>query len=531
MPRAIGASARKGQVYNRNSSRRKEPITTIRKGVSYVANGTNSNQILSITQTDASDAVTQATPEAVVVKNTSNIPVVVMLGYEGFSDEDTDAGTKYVHSLLMPNEEISPPMRGVIPTANELHLLDGEVVDFTAPNTALKVDAGDNTASGELNNTTDPVVAELDTHEKYRVGDYLRCENEIIKVLATNDDNPTGVTLGDHHIQVSRAHFGSTAASHSGTADIFFPIFNEYYDFDRALQGSSQLVSSDGNGRYKSSNFYGYGRVDSGSAPFGITAGSLCWRFYSSSYQEISMGGTTSNIMINDSTDTKLSGATSYAFNLTLDDSSATTVSFTTASDTTTFGGTNGVIRKIQDAIDTATQTTGGGLYGYSCTVSIVNGRLRFTSNSHLIPHDGTNGSKVLLADAGSGTNLLSGSAGIFPDDAVMNAPVPAEMPDLNVYDPITYSKDMNMERVMHDDGQGNLIYQGSVVGNVNYETGAHDFAIPSLPNANWEVCLIHNSPFSGKLDSGKTDGNALTAIHANVLNKHYSAELKVTVY
>ena len=519
------ASSRSGRVYNRNVT----PKSTITKGVAYVAGGSDSNQILSITQTDSSSAVTQATPQRVTIKNTGTIPVVALLGYESYSDEDTDAGTSYLQAFLLPDEEITPPMRGIIPTANHLRLVDGEVVQFTAPNTALKVDTGDNIASGELNNTDDPVVFELDNgHEKYRVGDYIRVENEICKVEGTNDDNPTTSVVADNHIVVSRGHFGSTKASHSGTPDVYWPVANEHYDFDRALQGSSQLVSSDGRGRFKTSNFYGYGRVDGDSSAFGITPGSCCWRFFSSPYQEISMGGTTSNIMINGATSSQLAVSTAYSVNLTLDDSSAVTISFTTDSSDVTFSN---VVRKIQSAIDTATQTTGNGLYGYSCTVSIVGGRLRFTSNSHLIPHDGTNGSKVLLADAGSGTNLLSGSAGIFPDDAVMNAPVEPQLPDLNVYDPITYAKSMNMERVMYDDGRGNLLYNGTVVGSINYETGAHNFTIRQLPNANWQVSVLHNSPFSGKLDSGKADGNALTAIHANVLNKNKAGELEVKVY
>ena len=465
---------------SKNGVGRSQPLLEKTKSIGYVASGTNSNQILSISGTDAADAVKSAVPSAIEVTNTSVVPIIILSEYEGYSDEDTDAGRHTIQTMLMPGETVYPTIRGIIPTANPLHVLDGTVVDFTTTlgdtsNTFadFESDSGDNAASGELNNTTDPVVFELDNgHEKYRVGDYLRCENEILRVEGTYDDNPTTSTVADNHIVVSRGHLGSTTASHSGTPDIMFPCTNELYDFDRALSGSSQLVQSDMRGRFKLSNFFGYGRTDAtaDNKTFGLIPGSIAFRFYSSAYQEIMMGGTTNNIPITSSTDSKLTASTAYAFNLTLDDSSATTISFTTDSSNTNFGGTNGVIRKIQDAIDTATRTTGGGLYGYSCSVSIVNSKLRFTSNSHLSPHDGTNGSKVLLADAGSGTNVLSGSAGIFPDDAVMDAPVKPIISAVSVYDSLTYAKSPNMGGMCYDDGFGALIYNGSVVGSVNYE-------------------------------------------------------------
>ena len=517
------------------------PVMQTTKSVSYVAGGADSNELVSISGTDSSTATKSAVPSLIEVTNTGVVPTIVISQYEGYSDEDTDAGRHSVQTMLMPNETFYPPVRGIIPTANQLYVLDGTVVDFTTTvgdtsNTFadFESDSGDNIASGELNNTTDPVVFEIDNgHEKYRVGDYLRVENEIIRVEGTYDDNPTTSTVADNHIVVSRGHFGSTTASHSGTPDIMFPCTNELYDFDRALSGSSQLVQSDMLGRFKLSNFFGYGRTDAtaDNKTFGLVAGSVCFRFYSSAYQEVMMGGTTNNIPISSSTDSKLTASTAYAFNLTLDDSSATTVSFTTDSSNTNFGGTNGVIQKIQDAIDTATRTTGGGLYGYSCTVSIVNSKLRFTSNSHLSPHDGTNGSKVLLADAGSGTNVFSGSAGIFPDDAVINAPVKPIIAPVAVYDTLTYGKSANLAGMCYDNGWGELMYGGVKVGNISYETGAFDFTIPSLPNAEFEISLAHGSPFAGKVDTTKEDTSTITAIHANVINKNISGELEVKLY
>ena len=309
-----------------------------------------------------------------------------------------------------------------------------------------------------------------------------------------------------------------------------FPCTNELYDFDRALSGSSQLVQSDMNGRFKLSNFFGYGRTDAtaDNKTFGLVAGSVCFRCYSSAYQEVMMGGTTNNIPITSSTDSKLTASTAYAFNLTIDDSSATTVSFTTDTSNTNFGGTNGIISKIQAALNTASTTAGNGLFGYTCTVSIVDGKLRFTSNSHLLPHDGTNGSKILLADAGSGTNLFAGSSGIFPDIVMVNAPVAPALPDLNVYDLVTYGKTINMIGVCYDDANGNLV--GAASGTVNYETGAIDM-VNGPKNASFEISVTYNSPFSGKLDANKSDANMIKSIHANTLSSNATGKIEVKTY
>ena len=527
-----------------------EPSYSTKSAISYVASGTNSNQVLSISGTADAGAVKTSVPNSIDVINTGVVPVIVLSEYEGYSDEDTDAGRHTIQTMLMPNEIFYPPIRGIIPTGNQLHVLDGTVIDFTTTTigdgsstlATLKSDTGDNVASGELANTTDPVVFELDNgHEKYRVGDYLRCENEIIRVEGTYDDNPTAETVADNHIVVSRGHLGSTTASHSGTADIYFHCFNEYADYDRILQGSSQLNSTDGLGRYKSSNFFGYGRTDAtaDNKTFGLVPGSVGFRFYSSAYMDIYMGGTgvaggtgVSNIPIITSTSSKLDASTEYSFNLTIDDSSATTISFTTDSSNVLFGsGTNSVLFKIQEAMDTATRTAGNNLFGYSCSVSIVNGALRFQSNSHLSPHDGTNGSKILIEDGAGGTNVFTGAKGIFPDIVNSVAPVKPIIAPVSIYDSITYGKSPNLNGMCYDNGIGDLIYQGNTVGKISYETGGFHFTISTMPNAEFEISLAHGTPFAGKLDTAKEDTSTITAIHANVINKNITGEIEVKVY
>jgi len=546
------------------SGARNVATTSITKSVSYVAGGTKSNQILAISGTDSDSITTADSPRAVAIHNTGKFPVVVMMGYEAYTDENTDNTIIYMHSLLLPGESIYPNMRGIISLQSDtpsqdvgggdtlaealalsqfanasLWNLDGEVVDFTAPNTALKVDTGDNVTGTELANTTDPVQFEIDNgHEQYRVGDYIRIDDttvEILKVEGTYDDNPTQETVIDNHIVCSRGHLGTSAVSHSGSsADIYWVVSNDLYDYDRVLSGNTQLVQTDAAGRFSTSNFFGLGRNNGATSAFGLVPGSVCIRFYTSAYQEIPMGGTGvaggtggSNIPITSSTSSMLTASTEYSLNLICDDSVETTVSFTTDSSNVNFGGTNGIIGKIQDAIDTATRTAGNNLFGYSCTVSITNGKLRFTSNSHLLPHDGANGSKMEVKDGAGGTNVLTGAAGIFPDINNSIAAVEPQLPDLNVYDSITYATSPNMTNICYDDSHGNLT--GAAKGKISYETGAISFT--GLANASFEVSVVHNSPFSGKLDANKADANTLKSIHANTLNKNMVGKIKVETF
>ena len=188
------------------------------------------------------------------------------------------------------------------------------------------------------------------------------------------------------------------------------------------------------------------------------------------------------------------------------------------------------MIAKIQDAIDTATRTAGNNLFGYSCSVEIVSGNLRFTSNSHLSPHDGTNGSKIEVKDGAGGTNVLTGAAGIFPDINNSIAPVKPIIAPVSIYDSITYANVSNVAGMCYDNGLGDLIYNDVIIGNINYETGAFD--LNSAPaNAEFEISLAHGTPFAGKLDTSKEDTSTITAIHANVINKNISGQINIKVF
>lgn len=517
-----------------NRTPNRTPISSVTKSIGYTAVGGNSPQILSIDKSAGIAAVTNEDPSSVFIENTGMIPVVAMIGYESYTALAHGA-VHYLHALLHPGEVIQAPVRGIIPLADQLHLTDETVQDFIAPHTDLYTDSGANvdhaTASTIGSDTAHTILNLEDGHSKFlKVGDLIRLGDEICKVTAVG----TGADIGNSTATIVRGLYGSTPETQADAVAVRFPFFNEYYDFDRVLSGNTQLVQTDAKGRFKCSNFFGYGRLSTG-LPQGITPGSFCMKFYSSAYVEIPMGGTGvaggtggSNFSITSSTSSMLTASTEYSLNLIIDDSVETTVSFTTDSSNINFGGTSGVISKIQDAINTATRTAGNNLYGYSCSVGIVNGNLRFTSNSHLLPHDGTNGSRMEVKDGAGGTNVLTGAAGIFPDINNSIAPVKPKLPDNTIYDSITYGAKPNTQAFAYDKGDSRI--HGQAVGTIDYETGSLNFTGPA--NASFEISACYNGPFSGKRDATETArANSIVAVHGNVLNRRMLGELKVTTY
>jgi len=279
---------------------------------------------------------------------------------------------------------------------------------------------------------------------------------------------------------------------------------------------------TDGQGRWKINNFFGYGRSATRDDECqGIVAGSVAIKFYNSAYHEIHFPRP-----ISIATDSKVTASTAYAFDLTIDDSSATNITFTTSSNTK-FGGSDGLLAKVQEAIDTAFEGT-----SYGCTVSIVNGKLRFTSRSHMAPHDGTNGSKVLIEDASSGTDLFTGSVGIMPNDTAFPNPVEPTLPDDEIIDPQSGRTSPNPGSFMYDDGHGNLIYGGNVVGTISYLTGACDWTISSLPYAQFVLNVAYDSALSGgtKVKAGHSD-TGISSIFARSVNNKINTTIGVYAF
>ena len=100
----------------------------------------------------------------------------------------------------------------------------------------------------------------------------IRLENEICEV--------TGVLANT--ITVIRGTHGSTKATHADDVAIRLPFFNNYVDFDKY-----STAQTDSLGRFKATNFFGYGRNTDGSnnrESNGIVAGSFSCKFYEAGF-------------------------------------------------------------------------------------------------------------------------------------------------------------------------------------------------------------------------------------------------------
>ena len=478
-------------------------ISRTTKSVTY--SQADNTLLLDISASVSESAAKTEQIRAVRVRNDGYVPAHAIFGFTKYvSDSDTSEATEYVNFLLNPKEEIMlPATKGIIATTNELY--DGTPVTATAPSSNMYEDSGENCAG--LDNTTDPVTLTT-TGTMFRVGDLIRVENEVMEVTAIDGGSVT----------VKRAMFGSDAASHSDATDIRFPFFNAYHDFDKYT-----VSQTDDLGRFKAMNFFGLGRAASGLA--GVTAGSISIQFFESGYQGWNMKGVNSN------SESGLTASTEYGFDITVDGSGNLTsdyMKFTTDASNLKFGGSSGIIAKMQSALDTYYYTTSSNILNERVTVSLEGGDVVFRSGSHLST------SAILLAAPSAGETTPFG-VGRIPAIGSIRAAVAARLSPETTFDPITNSSTYK-QIFIRDDGNGNLIWANERrCGSINYESGAIDFILSEKPNAEFVITCLHTSPFSGKLfsntDAGDNRGNSLTQVLGNTPQQKCEAILTVETF
>ncbi len=464
----------------------------------------NSNTFVALLNASATKAsLTLNDCKSLIINNPNDVAVEIQIQTKEWADAtpDSNAGTDSMQLfLLSAGEYIFLPSFRQLNFQADAHS-GGTAYQLTnqAPDSNMYVAvnnpaAGDAQLAAEAIDGTETAI-DVDDADFFKVGDLIRVENEIMEVTSISSDTLT-VIRGTH---------GSAKATHSDDTALRFAFFNAYADFDKF-----SVAQTDASGRFKCSNFFGYGRTE-GEAD-GLVAGSFSMKFYNAGYQELGMSGVTP------STKTGLAASTAYAFDIAVDGGSDHTLSFTTDSSNGNFGGRNGLIQKIQDALDVQFYTTSSNLLSKKITVGIVGGDIRFTSGQHLST------SAIAISAPASGTTPFGVGAFTMAVGDI-EAAVAARLPDDTITDTKTGVSSPNVGAFAYDDGHG--IVQGVCTGKINYETGALDIQ-GAPPNAEFVVDVNYGSAHSGGNNFGASTANSLLSVGARCCNSKINATVEV---
>ena len=446
--------------------------------------------------------------KALLIKNLGKVGVEIILRSEEWVDDspDTNGGTSH-QSLLIPSGDFIylPNLRQLNYETATTSAANGQTLDNQVPDSNMYVDSTadlDHATASTMGSDAAHTTLNLeDGHSKFfKVGDLIRLENEICEVTAVG----TGADLANSTCTIVRGLYGSTAATHADDIAVRLPFFNAYADFDKY-----STAQTDNSGRYKAMNLAGYGRIGTAVAD-GFVAGSISGKFYSAGYQELGMSGITA------STESGLAASTAYQFTIAVDGGSAYDADVTTGTNTK-WGGSDGVLRKIQDVFNTAYYTSGN-LFEKRVTVSIVNGDIRFTSGQHLST------SAIALGDSSGGDADIWG-VGRIPAVANAEQAVVAKLPDDVIYDKKTNQSTPNIGAMFYDDGHGNI--SGTCSGTINYETGAIDIA-GCPPNAHFVISAAYGSAHAGGEMYSTTAGNTINLISGRSVNPKINSTLEI---
>ena len=460
----------------------------------------------------------------VEIVNTGKQPAIAILAYRLWTAEGTMSGNTYhVHHLLKPNQGMIVPDCPAIIVDEDVAQYDGTAVDNAAPSVTGGFAYSD---SGILLNDSGVEAADttitVDDGDLFRVGDLIQ--------LGINDTTATRIEIlrvtgiSTHVLTVERGLYGTSAADKdaqtdatSGAVDnakIYFPFFNIYSgEYNRY-----SVVQTTGSGKFWAKNFFGVGRA--GTHLMGITGGWVAIKFYEAGYQNLTNDGN-----ITSSTESGLTAIT-YYLSIAIDGGTTDKITFTVGSNTN-FGGNDGVIQRLQDAIDALYYNPAKNGYEKGATVEIIDGDVRITSNQRLSTSaisvttntDGTAGTDELF----DGTNKFGRLPAIIP------TAVAAKLPDDVTYDRVTYDSIPNESAFIYDDGYGNLYGNENETGTINYETGEIKFT-GAPANAEFVYSCLHTSPFSGRANAtNSAKMNKLKAIYWNLTNQKGYGELTIT--
>tara|TARA_Y100000034_G_scaffold11482_1_gene12011 strand:+ start:1703 stop:3229 length:1527 start_codon:yes stop_codon:yes gene_type:complete len=436
---------------------------------------------------------------------------------------DTQSATRYLKQLLPVGKHLYLPTLRLVDYSTSLSAGKAYLLDNKNPadiDSGALYQASGSTLGAHLDSPDTTVTVNASTHPFY-VGDIIQVGTDTVTAQRQEMMRVTKVDGATLH--VDRALYGTTAADKDAQTDatdgavsgarIFLPFFNITANSNQ--YGGLATCQTDDNGVFHIMNFFGYGRATSHVAG-GIVPGSFAAKYFNPGYQELGLRGVTS------STNTGLAVSTEYGFDITADGSGLLTsdyMKFTTDSSNVNWGGTNGVLSKMQTALDTQYYTTGSAIAGEKVTVGIVGGDIRFTSGQNLST------SAILLAAPSAGETTPFG-VGRIPAIGSVNAPVAARLPDDIVYDKMSGVESSNESVYFHDDGNGN-ISGAKTTGYLNYSTG--ELYFKGSPNSHFVFSATYGSALSGGTRLTTGAGNSISNIGARSLNHKVSGLIEIT--
>ena len=337
-------------------------------------------------------------------------------------------------------------------------------------------------------------------------------------------------------LTVKRGLLGSIDVTHTEDDELHYFFGNEYLPFDNGK------CMTDQNGNFSQRGaFFGYGRTADKKID-GIVAGSVAIGPFYTQGGYLDWG--LQNIKSSDNTG--LAASTAYAITFVIDEyntgciDSTTTeqiISFTTdASDLTFAGSGNAVLPKIQAALDEKFYDQTSGLKNKKVSIGLRNGDVRVTSHSN---HSET---RVGISVSTSGTtpfdvgrfptrvdgdqpNLQGSSHGSGATDIIVYGPA-SSFPQETIDDPVTGKEIQNTSAFILDDGNGNLLHNGSIVGRISYLTGHCQFS--HLPNSEFKINANTLSAHSGGSKYLAQGYNTIQDLRARSVNSKEDSKIEL---
>ena len=519
----------KGQVFNFNFTEQYNEVFNLRQEVD---NSDAFITLLSPSTTIGQSSIRNA--KSIVVKNDGEVGAEVQFKITDYANNsnvddansidisgDGASTTRYVTTLLGAGEYMFLPNARWLSYENDTSGANAKPTTngaYLSLASSLEVDSG--TLINQADFEDDSTTLTVDDSDYFEIGDLIQLG--IDNTTSTRIEVMRVTAISTHTLTVERALFGTSAADKDNQDDatsgavnnakVYFPIFNTYGDYD-----TFSVVQTDSAGRFGIKNFFGYGRV-ADSTSDGIVPGPIAGKFYEAGYQAFGLKGVTA------STNSGLSASTTYYLSVALNGGTTDKITFTTDANNTNFGGTNGVVQKLQNAIDALYYNPAKNGFQDGATVSIVDGDIRITSHSRLSTSavsittntDGTAGTDELF----DGSNIIGripvSPAGAvsarLPDDTIINREG-VTIPNPNIF--------------FYDDGHGNI--KGTANGTVNYQTGALDFI--GVPNAEFAITANYDSAHGGGNNSGTNTQNMIVEIAARSCNSKINTPIEIVAF